>query len=226
VSCTYLGVRIRNLGLFGAFLLALLPRPAQAQGDFIKNNLKHLIEKTGVYVSATTRTSLDDEVNMGMSIGVGLGFASEHQRAGRKYPLGFSTYSGDLETTSGQDFGRISAKQIMTGVGYQWAHGKLTWGGQIGVGYSFNSVTLDPGVAVAFGVPEPVAVSVSNSFVLRPQAKVEYFVHPKMSLRTQFSFTYTDPDVVIHTVTQDFAHQWNTNHWQLSFAVGFFPLRK
>ena len=217
---------MRNLGLVGALFLALLPRPAQAQGDFIKSNLKHLIEKTGVYVSATTRTSLDDEVDMGMSIGLGLGFASEHQRAGRKYPLGFSTYSGDLETNGGENFGRIKARQIMTGIGYQWAHGKLTWGGQMGVGYSFNSVTLDPGVAVAFGVPEPVGVSVSNSFVLRPQAKVEYLLFKKMVLRTQLRFTYTEPDVVIHTVTEDIAHQWNTNHWQLSFAVGFFPLRK
>jgi len=116
----------------------------------------------------------------------------------------------------------------MSGIGYQWArhNNKMKYGAQLGVGYSFNSVTLDPGVAVAFGVPEPVGVDVSNSFVIRPQLKAEYFVHRKVSLRTQLSYTYTDPDVVIHTVTQDFAHEWNTNHWQLSFAVGFFPLRK
>jgi len=217
---------MRNLGFVAALVFALLPHPAEAQGDFMKSKLKHLIEKTGVYVSASTRSALDDEVEMGVSIGVGLGFASDHQRAGRKYPVGFSTYSGDLQTTSGEEFGRISAKQIMAGIGYQWARGKLTWGGQLGVGYSFNSVTLDPGVAVAFGVPEPVGVSVSNSFVIRPQAKVEYFVHPKVSLRTQLSYTHQDPDVVIHTVTEDIAHRWRTNHVQLSFAVGIFPLRK
>ena len=217
---------MRNLGLVAALVFALLPHTAEAQGDFMKSKLKHLIEKTGVYVSASTRSALDDEVEMGVSIGVGLGFASDHQRAGRKYPVGFSTYSGDLQTNSGEEFGRISAKQIMAGIGYQWARGKLTWGGQLGVGYSFNSVTLDPGVAVAFGVPEPVGVSVSNSFVIRPQAKVEYFVHPKVSLRTQLSYTHQDPDVVIHTVSEDIAHQWRTNHVQLSFAVGVFSLRK
>jgi hypothetical protein len=219
-------MKLRDLGLITALTLVLTPHPAQAQGDFMKSKLKHLIEKTGVYVSASTRSALDDEVDMGVSIGLGLGFASDHQRAGRKYPLGFSTYSGDLETSDGHGFGRISAKQIMSGIGYQWARGKLTWGGQLGVGYSFNSVTLDPGVAVAFGVPEPVGVSVSNSFVIRPQAKVEYFVHPKISVRTQLSYTHQDPDVVIHTVSQDIAHQWRTNHVQLSFAVGVFPLRK
>lgn len=79
---------------------------------------------------------------------------------------------------------------------------------------------------MAFGVPEPVGVSVGNSFVVRPQAKVEYFVHRKLSLRTQLSYTHQDPDVVIHTLSEDIAHQWKTNHVQLSFAVGVFPLRK
>jgi len=220
-------MKLRTSGVILALLLALMPRPAQAQ-DFIKNNWKRWVEKTGVYVSATSRTSLDDEVDMGTSIGLGFGFASEHQRRGKKYPFSFSTYSGDLETAGGNSFGRISARQILGGMGYQWANasGKLVWGGQLGVGYSFNKVTLDPGVAVAFGVPEPVGVSVGNSFVIRPLAKVEYFVHPKISLRTQASYTHQDPDVVIHTVTQDFAHEWRTNHYQLSFAVGVFPFRK
>src|SRR5689334_12698071 len=219
-------MKLRTSCVIVAMVLALMPRPAQAQ-DFIKNNWKHWVEKTGVYVSASTRSSLDDEVDMGTSLGVGLGFASEHQRTGKKYPFSFSSYSGDLETAGGTEFGRISARQILGGMGYQWANasGKLVWGGQLGVGISFNRVTLDPGVAVAFGVPEPVGVSVGNSFVVRPLAKIEYFVHPKISLRTQASYTHQDPDVVIHTVTQDFEHQWRTNHYQLSFAVGVFPFR-
>jgi hypothetical protein len=207
-------------------LIAFAPRPAQAQGDFIKSNLKHWIEKTGVYVSATSRTAIDDEVDMGTTLGVGVGFASEHQRSGRKYPFSFSGYSGNLDTDGGNKFGRISAKQLMSGIGYSWVRGKMVYGAQMGVGYSFNKVTLDPGVAIAFGVPEPVGVDVSNSWVLRPQVKAEYFVFRKLSLRTQLSYTFTDPDVVIHTVNQDFVHDWNPNHYQLSFAVGVFPFRK
>lgn len=219
-------MRGRHLGLTVALALILMPHPAQAQGDFIKSNIKRWIEKTGVYVSASTRTSLDDEVDMGRSIGVGIGFASEHPHTGRKYPFSFSSYGADLETSGGSSFGRIRARQLMSGIGYSWVRGKMIYGAQLGVGYSFNHVTLDPGVAAAFGVPEPVSVDVSNSFVLRPQVKAEYFIHPKLSLRTQFSYTYTDPDVVIRTVTQDFAHEWDPNHFQLSFAVGVFPLRK
>jgi hypothetical protein len=216
---------IRNLGVIGAVVLTLLPSTAQAQGDFVKSKLKELIEKSGIYVSASTRSSIDDEVRMGTTIGVGYGTAGA-KRNGVKYPFSYSGYSGDLETHEGTDFGRFKARQLMSGIGYQWVHGKMVYGAQLGLGYSFNDVTLNPGTAAAFGVPEPVAVSVTNSFVVRPQLKAEYFLHRKLSLRTQVSYTYTDPDVVIHTVTENIGQEWRPHHLQLSFAVGVFPFRK
>lgn len=216
---------MRNLGLFGALLLALLPAPAQAQGDFMKGHLRALIEKSGVYVSTSTRTSLDNDVRMDPSFGIGYGTAGA-KRTGVKFPFSFSGYRGGLETREGTEFGQFRARQIMSGVGYQWEHGKMVYGAQLGLGYSFNKVTLDPGVAVAFGVPEPVGVTVSNSFVVQPKVKAEYFLHPKVSVRTQLSYTYTNPDVVIHSATQDFAREWRPHHMQLSFAVGVFPFRK
>jgi hypothetical protein len=221
-------VRLRNLGLIGTLILALLPAPAQAQnGDVIKDRLKSLIEKSGIYVSMSTRSALDDDVNMGPSFGIGYGTASKNPRDGIKYPFSFSSYSGNLETgDNNARFGRFKAQQIMSGVGYRWVRGKMIYSTQLGLGYSFNKVALDPGVAVAFGVPEPVGVDVSNSWVVRPQAKAEYFIHRKMSLRTQLSYTYTDPEVVIRTVTQTHTHQWRPHHVHLSFAVGFFPFRK
>lgn len=216
---------MRNLGLIAALLVALWPRPAEAQGDFLKSKIKDIVERSGVYVSATTRTALDDEVKMGPSIGIGYGMAGR-QRPGKKFPFSFSSYSGNLETANDTEFGRISAKQIMSGIGYQWVRGKMVYGATLGVGYSFNNVELNPGVAVAFGVPEPVAVDVSNSFVVRPQLKAEYWLHRKLSLRSQLNYTFTDPDVVIRSAVQDFAHEWTPHHFQLSFAVGVFPLRK
>ena len=219
-------MKMRNLCLTGALIVAFLPAPAQAQGE-IKDRLKSLIEKSGIYVSMSTRSAIDDDVNMGPSIGIGYGTASKNPRTGKKYPFSFSSYSGNLETDANDArFGRFKAQQIMSGIGYQWVRGKMIYSTQLGLGYSFNSVTLDPGVAVAFGVPEPVGVSVSNSWVVRPQAKAEYFVHRKLSLRTQLSFTYTDPEVVIHTVNEDFTQEWRPHHLQLSFALGVFPFRK
>ncbi len=216
---------MRNLGLVGALLVAICPAPAQAQGDFIKGKLKDLIERSGVYVSASSRSPLDEDVRMGRSLGVGLGFAGR-QQPGRKFPFSLGGYSGDLETASGSGFGRFKATQIMSGIGYNWVFGKTTYSAQLGVGYSFNKVTLDDRVAAAFGVVDPVVVDVSNSWVLRPQLKAEYFVTRKISLRSQLSYTYTDPDVVIRTGSQEFSRDWRPNHVQLSFAVGFFPFRK
>jgi hypothetical protein len=216
---------MRNLVPIGAVLIALIPQPAEAQGEFIKSKLKELIERSGVYVSASSRSSLDNDVRMGRTLGIGYG-AAGRQKTGRKIPFSFGGYSGDLETTTGSDFGRFKATQIMSGIGYSWARGKMTYGVQLGAGYSFNSVTLNPGIESVFGVQQPVGVSVSNSWVLRPQVKAEYFLHRKMSLKTQLSYTYTDPDVVVHTAVQNIEHEWRPHHVQLSFAVGLFPFRK
>ena len=219
---------MRNLGLIAALVTLLLPVQAQAQnGDVIKDRLKSLIEKSGIYVSLSTRSTLDNDVNMGPSLGIGYGTASRNPRNGKKFPFSFSSFSGNLETgDTNARFGRFKAQQLMSGIGYRWVHGKMQYSAQLGLGYSFNKVTLDPGVAIAFGVPEPVGVSVSNSWVVRPSAKAEYFLHPKFSVRTDLSFTYTDPDVVIHTVRGDVPHNWRPHHVKLSFGVGVFPFRK
>ena len=216
---------MRNLGLIGALLLALLPRPAEAQGDFVKDKLKALIEKSGVYVSASSRSSIDNDVRMGRTFGVGYGTAGS-KRTGIKYPFSFSGYSGDLETVEVNDFGRFKARQVLGGVGYQWVQGKMVYGAQLNVGYSFNKVTIDPTAPAVFSSQSPVSVDVSNSFVLRPQLKAEYFLHRKLSLRTQLSYTYTNPDVVVTTATGRFTDEWRPHHMQMSVAMGIFPFRK
>ena len=40
----------------------------------------------------------------------------------------------------------------MSGIGYQWVHGKMIYGAQLGVGYSFNKVDAEPRRRDAFGV--------------------------------------------------------------------------
>jgi hypothetical protein len=219
------GVRTRYLGLFGILIVLWMPSSAQAQGDFIKDKVKELIEKSGIYISGSTRTSIDDQVDMGRSLGIGYGTAGS-KKTGWKYPFSFGGYRGDLQTEGGLDFGRIRARQIMTGIGYQWVHGKMVYGVQLGVGYSFNQVTISPDAPVVFSTTPPVRVDVSNSWVVRPLVKAEYFVHPKLSVRTQLSYTYTDPNVVVTTATSRFTDEWRPTHMQLSVALGVFPFRK
>lgn len=218
-------MRRRNLGLIGALLLVLVPGSAQAQGDFIKDKVKELIEKSGVYVSGSTRTSIDDEVDMGRTYGIGYGTAGE-KKTGIKFPFSFGGYSGDLQTSEGREFGRIKARQIMSGIGYQWVRGKMVYGVQLGVGYSFNTVTITADAPVVFSAEPPLGVDVSNSWVVRPLVKAEYFLHHKVSVRTQFSYTYTDPNVVVTTATSRFTDEWRPQHAQFSVALGVFPFRK
>lgn len=216
---------MRHLGLVGALAIALVPTPAQAQGDFIKDKLKALIEKSGVYVSTSTRSSLDDDVRMGPAFGVGYGTAGA-KRTGIKYPFSFSGYRGNLESTSGTEFGRFRARQILGGIGYQWVQGRMVYGAQLNLGYSLNNVTVNDGAAVVFNSPLPISVTVSNSFVVRPLVKAEYFFHPKLSLRSQLSYTYTDPDVIVEAAGQRFTREWHPHHFHASLAVGVFPFRK
>ncbi len=202
-----------------------MPAPAQAQGEFVKSKVKELIEKSGIYVSAATRTSVDNDVVMGPTFGIGYGTAGQ-KRDGWKYPFSYSGYRGDLATTAGVEFGEFKAKQIMSGVGYQWVRGKMVYSAQLGLGYSFNKITLHPAAPTAFNSSEALRYDVSNSFVVRPQVKAEYFVHHKLSLRTQLSYTFTDPEVVVHTATESITREWRPHHVHLSFAVGVFPFRK
>jgi hypothetical protein len=216
-----------HLGVTFLTVMLLMPAPAQAQGDFLKDKVKNLIQKSGIYVSMGTRNSIDNDVDMGPSIGIGYGTASPNPRTGRKFPFSFSSYSGDLETADTQNaFGRFKSQQIMSGIGYQWVRGKMIYSTQFGVGFAFNKVTLDPGAALAFGLAEPVSVSVSNSFVVRPQAKAEYFLHRKVSVRGTLSYTYTDPDVVITTATRQYTREWRPHHVKFDLGIGFFPFRK
>ena len=56
----------------------------------------------------------------------------------------------------------------MSGVGYQWVHGKMVYSAQLGLGYSFNQITLNPAAPTAFGSSDAMRYDVSNSFVVRP----------------------------------------------------------
>lgn len=216
-------MKLRDLGLIGALMFTLLPHAAEAQ-DF-KGKLKTLIEKSGVYASATTRSSIDNDVVMGPSIGLGYGTAGE-KHTGIKFPLSLSGYRADLRTADGAGFGTVKSRQILAGIGYQWVFGKMVYGAQLNLGYSFNDVSIDANTPAVFSAAPPLRIDASNSFVVRPLVKAEYFLHHKVSLRTQLSYTYTDPEVVVTTAAGQFADEWRPHHVRASIAVGVFPFRK
>ena len=218
-------MRSRNLALIGALLIAFLPHPAHAQGEFIKNKLTSLIQKSGVYVGTSTRTSPDDNVVMTRTWGVTYGTASK--KSGWKIPFSLAGYRADLETAGGTQFGDVHARQVLSGIGYQWARGKMIYSAQLGVGYSFNRMSVNAAASEAFAAGgEPIRFDIDNSWVVRPQVKAEYFFHRKASVRAQLGYTYTDPDVVISTPTETLTREWRPQHMQFNVSVGFFPFLK
>ena len=217
-------MRIRNGGLIGALLIVLLPHPANAQGEFIKSKLTNLIQKSGIYLGTSTRTSPDDGVVMARTWGVSYGTASKG--SDWKFPFSLSGYRADLESTGGTQFGNIRARQIISGIGYQWARGKMIYSAHLGVGYSFNKMSVNAAALEAFAGGEPLSFDIDNSWVIRPHVKAEYFFHRKASVRAQAGYTFTDPDVVITTPTETMTRAWRPHHVQFNVSVGFFPFLK
>jgi len=218
-------MKLRHLGLSAALLLALAPRPAQAQGDFIKSNVTSLIRKAGIYVTTATKSTTDHDVDITRKIGVSPGLAGT-LRTGKKYPFSISGYSANLET-GGAEFARFKALQIISGIGYEWAPTqKFIYGAQLGLGYSFNKIDMNAAAPALFNVNGPVMIDIGNSWVVRPQLKAEYFVHPKVSVRLQSGYLFTDPHVVVQTPTARYEHDWRPSHYYVSLGMGFFPLRK
>lgn len=218
-------MKLRDLGLIGALTFSLIPHPAQAQGDIFKSRLKDLIEKSGVYVSASTRSAVDDDVVMGPSVGIGYGTAGS-KTTGVKIPFSLGGYRADLQTTDGVGFGTVKSQQILTGIGYQWVFGKMVYGAQLNVGYAINDVTIDAASPAVFAGAAPISIDASNSFVVRPLVKAEYFLHHKVSIRTQLSYTYSDPKVVVMTAQGPATNDFRPHHVRASVAMGVFPFRK
>ena len=218
-------MRIRSLGLIAALLIVFLPRPAHAQGEFIKGKLTDLIQRSGVYLGTSTRMSPDDNVVMTRTWGISYGLASK--KSGWKIPFSLSGYRADLETAGGTQFGDVHARQVISGIGYQWVRGKMFYGAQLGVGYSFNRMSINAAASEAFAAGgEAIRYDIDNSWVIRPQVKAEYFLHRKVSVRAQFGYTYSDPDVVITTPTETLTREWRPHHMQFLVSVGFFPFLK
>lgn len=203
----------------------LLPAPVLAQGTFAKDRLRDLIQRSGIFLSTGARAAIDDDVGMGPSVGIGLGIAAE-PRTGWTLPLSYSRYHGDLETAGGAAFGRFRVQQIMSGVGYQWARGRMVYGVELGVGYSFNRVRVHDAAPAALNADGPVRVSLDDSPMVKPQVRAEYFVRPKVSLRAAAGYVLSNAGAVVDAATGRQLREWRPHHLHLSVGVGFFPFRK
>lgn len=98
---------------------------------------------------------------------------------------------------------------------------------ELQAGWSINSLKPHGDPASAFNsVPAQIAMDVANSFSLRPQVKIEYFVTPKFTVRSALNYVLTNPRVMIGTPSGVLTDTWNASNVSLAVGVGYYPFRK
>lgn len=220
-------MRRRLVGTSLLLVLALLPRPALAQSEFVKDNLGKLIRKVGFHASTSFADPVGtDKVQRDGSYGVSVGLAPGKTN-GWRYPFGIAWYTEQLVSPNGQAFGDLRARPIYGGIGYGWHFGKLSTGIQVQAGWSFNSFKANEALGPAFGfTPAAVAIDVGDSFAVRPQFKVEYFLTEKFTVRSSLNYVFTNPVVTVSTPNGVTSSRWNASNVSLAIGVGFYPFRK
>lgn len=214
------------LGLV-ATMVMLLPSPAAAQPEFLKDSVTKLVRKVGFHASTSFANPMDTEQarrdgSYGVSIGLAPGKAN-----GWRYPFGIAWYTEELVAPSGGIFAQLRARPIYGGIGYGWHFGRLSTGAQLQAGWSFNRLKEHGDTEAALLAPRSmVAMTIGNSFALRPQLKLEYFVTEKFTVRSSLNYVFTNPRVTISTPAGVISDRWNASNVSLSVGVGVYPFRK
>jgi hypothetical protein len=220
-------VRIRNFALIGALLIALVPRPAHAQGDFLKDTVGKMVRKVGFHASTSFSDPIDQknivrDGSYGLSVGLAPGLTN-----GWRYPFGFGWFTEELKGPSGASFVKLQSLPVVGGIGYGWHFGKLSTGIQMQAGWAFNSGKGIGDMGAAFGAPGfPISVDIGDSFVVPPQAKVEYFLTPKFTVRTSLNYVMAHPMVTVTTPEGTTSKRWDASNVTLSVGIGVYPFRK
>jgi len=203
-----------------------VPSPAVAQQEFLKENVKKIIRKIGIHANISVREPLDHDVTKGTTYGVSIGL-SPGRTNGWRYPFGFTTFSENLNGPAGEEFATFKSRAIIGGIGYGWHRGKLSLGTSLQGGWGFNHGRLYGNTARAFGSPEgPTSIHISNSPLLRPQIKAEYFLTRKFTLRTSADYMFLRPGIEVTTVAGRQEDRWRLSNFHANLGVGFYPFRK
>ena len=200
--------------------------PAQAQPEFIKDNVGKLIRKVGVHVNTSVREPFDADVTKGTTFSASIGLAPGRKN-GWRYPFGFTTFSENLHGPTGEQFASFKSRAILGGIGYGWHRGRLSTGASLQGGFGFNHGTLFGNTASALGSPEgPTSIHIKNSPLLQPRVKVEYFITPKFTVRSSADVMLLRPSIAVTTAAGPQEDRWRTSNFHANFGIGFYPFRK
>lgn len=203
----------------------LMPAPAQAQPEFLKDNVTKIVRKLGVHVNMSVREPLDGDVTKGASFNGSIVLGGS-RKAGWKYPVALTSFNETLHAPGGGQFATFKSWAIVGGVGYGWNFGQLTISPAVQTGVAFNSGRLDGTAAQAFNADGPVSIKVANSLLLRPKLSLEYFLTPKFTVRTSADYMLLNPGITVTTPTGSIGDRWNPSNFHASVGIGFYPFRK
>jgi hypothetical protein len=203
----------------------LAPATAQAQPEFVKDNVTKIIRKVGVHLNMSVREPLDGDVTKGTTFG-GSVVLGGGRTPGWKYPFALTTFNENLNGPGGQQFATLKSWAIVGGIGYGWNFGKLSTSAAVQTGVAFNSGRLHGNAAQAFNTDGLVSLKVGNSVLLRPKLTVEYFLTPKFTVRTSADYMLTQPKIVVSTPTGTIGDRWNASSFHATVGIGFYPFRK
>ena len=219
-------MRFAALVVFTGTLLTVAPSRAQAQPQFIKDNVAKMVRKVGVHLNTSFRNPVDSDVTKGRTFGVSIGLSPGNTN-GWRYPIGLTMFSENLHSPNGQPFAELRSRAIMAGIGYGWHFGRLSTGASLQGGFAVNHAATQGDALSAFGVSEGVvSAHAANSPLLRPQIKAEYFITPKFTFRVSADYMWLRPAITATTPAGVIADRWNPSNFHANIGFGVYPFRK
>ena len=211
--------------LCAAGLLTFAP-PAQAQPEFIKDNVAKMIRKIGVHANTSFRAPTDSDVKQGRTYGLSVG-VSPGKTNGWRYPVSLSFFSERLNGPSGRQFAKLRGRAILAGIGYGWHFGKLSTGASFQAGYANYRLNPEGDALSAFNLASgDVTMDVNNTWLLRPQLKAEYFLTRKFTVRISGDYVFTRPDVIVTTPSGRASTRWDASNFHANIGIGVYPFHK
>lgn len=216
--------RLTLAALIGLFLLS--PSPALAQPEFIKTNVTKMIRRVGVHMNTSFRAPVDSDVTEGRTYGISIGL-SPGETNGWRYPFALAFFSEHLNSPSGSEFAKLRGRALLGGIGYGWHFGKLSTGVALQAGYAMYSLRGEGDVFGALQLDNgPVTMDVSDTWLLRPQIKAEYFLTRKFTVRVSGDYVLTHPEITVLTPAGRISNRWDASNFHANVGLGVYPFHK